>query len=114
MVPLVLLGGFIPSAASGQTNQQLIAGEIGRFEAADKKMNVAYQKLLGILGDEGKSSLREAQRAWLTWRDAQAEFDSHHLAGGKLRPLERYGSLTQATDARTTRLLEDYKRFKEM
>ena len=114
VVLFFVFGEFIPYPASGQTNRQLIDVESARFNAADKKMNVAYQKLLGALGDEGKSTLREAQRAWLVWRDAQAEFDSHHLAGGKLRPLERWGSLTLSTEARTTRLLDDYKRFKEM
>ena len=109
---LVLLGAFIPGSASGQTNRQLIDGAIEAFETADKKMNIAYQKLLGILDDEGKSTLREAQRAWLTWRDAQAEFDSHQFGNGKLRPLERWGSRQQSTEARTTRLFEDYKRFK--
>jgi uncharacterized protein YecT (DUF1311 family) len=114
VVLFFVLAAFIPHPASGQTNRQLIEIEIERFSAADKKMNVAYQKLLGILDEEGKSTLREAQRAWVVWRDAEAEFDSHHLAGGKLRPLERWGSLTLSTEARTTRLLDDYKRFKEM
>jgi uncharacterized protein YecT (DUF1311 family) len=113
VVTLVTLGAFMPCSASGQTNRQLIDGAIEQFEAADKKMNVAYQRLLGILDDEGKSSLREAQRAWIAWRDAQAEFDSHHFGNGKLRPLERWGSRMQTTEARTTRLLEDYKRFKD-
>lgn len=114
VVLLFVFGAFIPLPAAGQTNRQLIEIGIAGFDAADKKMNVAYQKLLGILDDEGKSTLREAQRAWVVWRDAEAEFDSHHLAGGKLRPLERWGSLTLSTEARTARLLEDYKRFKEM
>jgi uncharacterized protein YecT (DUF1311 family) len=112
--PLFVCGGLVPHSALGQANRQLIDGVITRFDAADKEMNVAYQKLLGTLEDEGKSTLREAQRAWLAWRDAPAEFDSHHLAGGKLRPLERWGSRLKATEARTARLLDDYKRFKEM
>jgi uncharacterized protein YecT (DUF1311 family) len=108
-----MLGGFVPSFTSGQTNRELIDGAIEHFEAADKKMNAAYQKLLGILDADGKSSLRDAQRAWISWRDAQAEFDSHQFGDGKLRPLERWGSRAQSTEARTTRLLDDYKRFKE-
>ena len=112
IVPLLVLSGFVPCLSAPQTNRELIDGEIAMFEAADKKMNAAYQKLLGVLEDEGKTTLREAQRAWLTWRDAQAEFDSHQFAGGKLRPLERWGSLIHSTEARTTRLLDDYKRFK--
>ena len=74
-------------------------------------MNAAYQQLLGILDDTGKRTLRESQRKWLAWRDAQAEFDSHHLEGGKLRPMERNGSLMKTTETRTAQLLADYKRF---
>ncbi|MEY2563204.1 MAG: hypothetical protein QOH88_1397 [Verrucomicrobiota bacterium] len=112
IVPLIVLGGFLPCPALGQTNRQLADGAYVEFEAADKKMNAAYQKLLAVLDDEGKSTLREAQRAWIAWRDAQAEFDSHQFGSGKLRPLERNGSLRVSTEARTARLLEDYKRFK--
>ena len=102
------------SESPAQTNQQLVDDQIARYEKADKKMNAAYRQLLGILDNAGKGSLREAQRAWLAWRDVQAKFDSHHLAGGSLRPVEEYGSRIQSTDDRTKKLEEDYKRFKEM
>jgi uncharacterized protein YecT (DUF1311 family) len=109
---LVLAGGLCP--ASAQSTQQLVEEQIEEFDTADKEMNTAYQKVLGILNDRGKSKLREAQRAWLAWRDAQARFDSHHLAGGTLQPVEEYGSRIQTTEARTVKLREDYQRFKEM
>jgi uncharacterized protein YecT (DUF1311 family) len=94
------------------TNHELTEMAFDEFSVADKKMNAAYQQLLGILDDTGKRTLRESQRKWLAWRDAQAEFDSHQLEGGKLRPMERNGSLRQTTETRTAQLLADYKRFK--
>jgi uncharacterized protein YecT (DUF1311 family) len=112
IVSFLLFGGLGPVLA--QSSRQLVDEQIAKFEEADKEMNAAYQRLLDILNENGKSMLRQAQRTWLAWRDAQAEFDSHHLAGGNLRPLERYGSRTQTTEARTAKLREDYKRFKEM
>ncbi len=74
-------------------------------------MNAAYQKLFGILTAEGKTALRDAQRKWLAWRDAQAEFDAHQLRGGKLWQMELDGSTAGLTEERTIRLQEDYKRF---
>ena len=96
-----------------QTTGELINLAYEQFNAADAKMNIAYQQLLGILDEHGKATLKEAQRKWLAWRDAQAEFDCHALEGGKLQRMERGGSLRQTTETRTAQLLADYKRFKD-
>jgi uncharacterized protein YecT (DUF1311 family) len=39
----------------------------------DQELNVAYSGLMGRLGDRERMILRESQRKWLTYRDA--EFD---------------------------------------
>ena len=83
------------------TNHELTAQAFDDFSQADKKMNAAYQQLLDVLDDTGKRTLRESQRKWLAWRDAQAEFDSRHLEGGKLQAMERNGSLRKTTETRT-------------
>jgi uncharacterized protein YecT (DUF1311 family) len=54
------------------------------YEVSDKVMNTAYTQLMAVLNDEGKTRLKAAQRAWIVYRDAQAGFDSHHLAGGTM------------------------------
>ena len=112
---LVVLAGVAPVGRCAEkrppSNHELTDMAFDEFSAADKKMNAAYQQLLGILDETGKRTLRESQRKWLAWRDAQAEFDSHHLEGGKLRPMERNGSLMKTTEIRTAQLLADYKRF---
>ncbi len=68
----------------------------------------------GSLNEVGQKRLKISQRAWITFRDAQADFDCHHFDGGSFEGLERIGSLDQLTQARTKRLLADYKRFKEI
>jgi uncharacterized protein YecT (DUF1311 family) len=116
LIPIALLFSltvFFPSAAVPQTNRELTDLAYEDFNAADKKMNTAYQQLLGILDEHGKSTLKEAQRKWLAWRDAQADFDAHHLQGGKLQRMEWNGSLARTTETRTAQLLRDYKRFKD-
>ena len=114
---LLLLWLIAPSGngveRGGRTNGALVEGEADRLSVADDKMNAAYQKLLGVLDADGKAALREAQRKWLAWRDAQAEFDAHQLKGGKLWQMELDGSRAGTTERRTIQLQEDCKRFGE-
>jgi uncharacterized protein YecT (DUF1311 family) len=115
LVVSLLLIGFSPVICHAQTTTpELKAAAAQEFEKSDKAMNAAYQQLLKILNDEGKKRLREAQRAWVVFRDKQAEFDCHHLAGGTMEGLEYTGSLNLLTQERTKRLKEDYARFKDM
>jgi uncharacterized protein YecT (DUF1311 family) len=108
---LLCLLAITPLATYAQSNAEMKeqAGII--LDKSDKAMNQAYQQLLSVLNDEGKKRLRETQRAWIAYRDAQAGFDSHHMAGGTGEGLERLGSLNQLTEERTKRLQEDFKRF---
>jgi uncharacterized protein YecT (DUF1311 family) len=116
--PLLLLVALFGSAANCAekspliTNRQLIDHAFDEFSAADTKMNAAYQQLLGILDFNGKATLKETQRKWIEWRDAEAQFDAHQLKGGKLFQMEVNGSLAETTKKRTAQLVEYYKRFK--
>jgi uncharacterized protein YecT (DUF1311 family) len=48
----------------------------------DLKLNDAYQAMVGKLTDSvARSKLRDAQRAWLSFRDASCRFESHGEAG---------------------------------
>lgn len=121
IIPLLLVGSFLSSLAvaaekkrAPQTNRELIDREADELEAAEKKMKAAFEQLFGILNETGKTTLKDSQDKWLAWREAQALFDSHHLEGGKLRPMEMHGSEAKTTKARTAQLLADYKRFKGM
>ena len=46
------------------------------MEAWDAEMNKTYAPLLAALAPEGQSALREAQRAWLAFRDKQLELNN--------------------------------------
>ncbi|MEJ6570460.1 MAG: DUF1311 domain-containing protein [Akkermansiaceae bacterium] len=111
---LLLLITFFSTLCNAQTNSELKAQAYARHEKADKAMNTAYKALLSSLNEVGQKRLKISQRAWITFRDAQADFDCHHFDGGSFEGLERIGSLDQLTQARTKRLLADYKRFKEI
>lgn len=62
------------------------AGQIRAFEHGielwDAELNRAYKELFAKLGEERRKELKEAQRAWLTFRDAEFR-RTDRLYGGK-------------------------------
>jgi uncharacterized protein YecT (DUF1311 family) len=110
---LTLMLVFAPASFS-QTTLEMKEDASRAYGVSDKAMNTAYTELMGILNAEGKKRLKEAQRAWIAYRDAQAGFDCHHLAGGTMEGLEQIGALNLLTQERTKRLREDLARFKEI
>ena len=111
---LLMLMLVLAPVSFSQTTVEMKEEASDAYDVSDKAMNAAYTQLMGVLNEEGKKRLKEAQRAWIAYRDAQAGFDSHHLAGGTMEGLERVGSLNLLTQERTKRLREDFARFKDM
>ena len=109
---LIVLAILPATTCHAQSMAEMKDQAHARYQKADKAMNAAYKLLMTVLDEEGKKRLRKSQRAWLTFRDTQANFDCHHFAGGSAEGLERIGSLDLLTQTRTKRLLADYKRFK--
>ena len=71
---------------------------------ADKKLNVVYKKLLPTLDDEGQKLLRESQRAWVIFRDAEAALAADEARGGSMAPLLFSGTMARLSEARITQL----------
>jgi uncharacterized protein YecT (DUF1311 family) len=66
-----------------QTQAALIAQARADFERADAELNKTYETLLTKLPDaEGKEKLKQSQRAWLAFRDAEAAFAADQARGG--------------------------------
>ena len=76
------------------------------YREADEKLNRTYKELVGSIDDNWASALRDAQRAWVTFRDAECEFQSMGWAGGSGRPAVQAGCLTRVTNERTKVLKE--------
>ena len=113
-IPVLLF--LVAGSLSGfsQTTGEMKADASRAYDVSDKAMNEAYKQLMAVLNEEGKTRLKAAQRAWIAYRDAQASFDSHHLAGGTMEGLEYIGSLDMLTKERTKRLREDLERFSDL
>jgi uncharacterized protein YecT (DUF1311 family) len=92
-----------------QTTAAMRECELSRYKQADAGMTAAYQALMGKLDQTGQAKLRNAQRAWLKFRDAEADFQADSARGGTLAPLIRTSVLADLTESRRQQLLKEAK-----
>ena len=84
------------------------------YQAADRELNEVWKKAsarakqtdTGVGNGTQQRELLAAQRAWLTFRDAQCSFEANQYRGGSIMPLIRSTCLTALTKARTEQLRE--------
>ncbi len=84
------------------------------YAAADKKLNLAWQRLLSAHKHEGNINglLKKAQKAWMAFRDAEvaAMFACDEGASGScfgsMYNTSYHQAMTELTNARTQRLVE--------
>ena len=75
------------------------------FQRADADLNKTYQSVLAKLPTvESKQKLREAQRAWVVSRDAEAAHAAKEADGGSMAPTLRYATMTRLTRERIKEL----------
>ena len=108
------------------TQADLNACAFDAWQAADRELNQPYVAAIeqardydaearqgpAGLEDDAEATLREAQRAWVVYRDPACEAQARPLAGGSAQPMEQYGCLQHLTEQRTE-LLWQYARFAE-
>lgn len=78
--------------------------ENARYDIAQRELNSVYQNLLRGLDETQRERLRQAQRAWLRFRDTNAEFQASLVQGGTSAPLIKVGTLTEMTNERASEL----------
>jgi uncharacterized protein YecT (DUF1311 family) len=81
----------------------------GEFKKADAELNVVYQQILKTKAADTVfiKALREAQTAWLAFRDAHVKSiypDPSPVAYGSVTPMCRCGILQQLTAQRSRQL----------
>jgi uncharacterized protein YecT (DUF1311 family) len=72
--------------------------------AADAELNRVYRDVSAHLDAGRRTKLRDAQRAWLRYRDAHCAFMASESEGGTLETVERLSCLADATRTRTREL----------
>ena len=89
---------------AGQTQVELNACAAANLRNADSELNRVYRELLAKSSAAGKRALRDAQRAWIAYRDKHCAFETLGTAGGSIRPMLASQCLADLTLARTLRL----------
>src|SRR5436189_3261694 len=83
LVSLLLLAGTsisgqrkkkVDPCANPQTQAEMTQCAGKEFQAADAVLNQVYQTLTAKLDGDEKAKLKEAQTAWLKYRDSNCEF----------------------------------------
>jgi uncharacterized protein YecT (DUF1311 family) len=72
------------------------------FDVADGELNRLYkQAVMRLAGDEKTIGLmRDAQRAWIGFRDAECTFAASGVDGGSIYPMIYYGCVQAVTETR--------------
>ncbi|WP_290886981.1 lysozyme inhibitor LprI family protein [Hoeflea sp.] len=111
---VVLLGAparaqDLPDCIDPQTQMEMSYCAHADFEDADKELNALWPDVVAAarqsdeyVADQAKSmgvpttleALRTAQRAWISFRDAQCEYEAYEVFGGSAQPM--VGSLCLA------------------
>jgi uncharacterized protein YecT (DUF1311 family) len=103
---LLVVSGFT-ALAPAQNQQEMNAEAAAEFTKADKELNEVYAKVLDVLDDMAKEKLKRSQRAWVVFRDAEADFRADAEArGGSLLPLVHEGVRSRLTKERVKALKE--------
>jgi len=90
--------------ANPQTQSEMTQCAGKAFQAADAVLNQVYQKLAAKLDGDEKAKLKEAQTAWLKYRDSNCEFVADQYQGGTMQPMIYSGCLADVTRKRTSEL----------
>lgn len=73
-------------------------------KAADSTLNKLYQSLMHVLSDADKQRLRDAQRAWIGFRDKECTFRVAPYADGSIAPSLTASCVTALTAQRVVDL----------
>ena len=70
----------------------------------DTALNDLYRRLRAKLDSEALAMLADAERAWISYRDKQCDFETAGEAGGSIRPMLQADCLKAMTAARNAEL----------
>ena len=107
----VLLLLLFPSPVTAQCKEAISTKDMqdgmdNEWKKSDADLNRVYQESLKKL--KQAAFLKKAQRAWLTYRDAECEADYKMSAGGTAAPLALTQCRVTLTQERTKTLKDTY------
>lgn len=79
-------GALMASDCAKLTERARIEACVGDdFQRADATLNTVYKQLMAKLGKSGQTSLRDAERAWIGFRDKHCAFVGSAAEGGSIQ-----------------------------
>lgn len=118
---LLPAGAQAQSCAAAENQMELNQCAYEEWQTADAELNSAYKRVMAMLKDQdsqlyadlrgGPEALRDAQRAWITFRDKTCEAEGFQMRGGTAEPMVVAFCLTRVTRERIGHLygmLESY------
>lgn len=101
---LTLIVFAVSSTLVAQSQSEMNAQAARDAARADRELNKVYKEVLATLDDEGAKLLKASQRAWIAFRDAEAESAADEARGGSMAPLLYSGTVARLTEQRTQML----------
>ncbi len=96
VIPCLVAGAVV---AQSQTGMNASAAQAARD--ADRALNTQYTATMNRLSPPSRTLLRDAQRAWITFRDQQCRYEASGVRGGSAFPMVQSGCLARLSTERT-------------
>ena len=78
------------------------------FDAQDGRLNGAYRRLMAILPEQSRQTLRETQRRWISYRDKKCNFVTETHGPGTIAMLARDSCRIDETRLQADWLVSQY------
>ncbi|MPZ42425.1 MAG: DUF1311 domain-containing protein [Betaproteobacteria bacterium] len=109
IIAIVLMLEVTDTAASANCGELQTQVEMNQcashdYAKADRELTMLYNEYWARLSEDRKRQLRDAQLAWLKFRDLSCSFESSGVRGGSVYPLMLNTCLATMTRARLQQL----------
>jgi len=103
---------LIPSEIFAQSQGEMNQEAAQNFSEADAELNKTYQKLVSKIDKKSQIKLKAAQKAWVVFRDAEAElYADFDARGGSMAAMIYNGRRAGLTKERTKQLQKILKNY---
>ena len=100
MLLLLANGAYALDCQNAMTQRDMNQCAYLDFQKEDKVLNQLYQRHRATLSNERKTQLKEAQQAWLRFRDLSCDYEADFYVGGSIAPMVKSACLIAQTKNR--------------